>query len=134
LAGSGAEPPPAQNSGFATNGNMCTEMKEMINNLESASSLSTNNQPSITVSDNILQQTSSPNLVPNVPLSVTIPSNLHVSTSGSISVSTGDDDHESIRKESSSSSSVTKTEIKRKVNAINSSYSTKELAKRTRKQ
>jgi hypothetical protein len=108
-------------------------MKEMINNLQSTSSLSTDNQQSITVSDNILQQTSSPNLVPNIPLSVTIPSNSHVSTSGSILVSIDDDDDKSIIKESSSSS-VTNRQIKGKVNAINSSYNTRESTKRTRRQ
>jgi hypothetical protein len=117
------------------NGSICIKMKEMIDNHQSTpSSLSllTSNQQSCIPSDSIPQQASSPNLVPTIPLSVTIPSNSHLSTSRSISVSTDNDDDKSIRKKSSSS--VTKRQIKRKVNKIDSSNDTRELAKRTRRQ
>jgi len=110
---------------------MCNKIKDMLSNPHSTSSLSTNNQQSFTASDDVPQQASSTNIVPTIPLSVTTPSNSHLSTSLSISVSTDNDD-ENIKKKSSSS--VTKRQIKRKVNTLDSSYNTRELAKRTRRQ
>ncbi|CAF1584594.1 unnamed protein product, partial [Didymodactylos carnosus] len=81
------------------NGNICNAMKEMINNSQPTSSLSTNNQQPFTTPDNVPQQILSPNLVPTISPLVTVPSISTSSTLSSVSISTED---ESIRKPSSS--------------------------------
>ena len=110
------------------NGNICNAMKEMIDNSQSTSSLSTNNQQPFTTSDNVPQQILSPNIVPTILPPVTVASISTSSKSSSISISTDD---ESIRKPSSSL--VTKRQVKRKIQIIEPSYSTRESAKRTRR-
>jgi hypothetical protein len=104
-------------------------MKRMMNNPQLTSSVSTSNQQPLTTSDNVPQQDASPNLIPIIPLSDTIPSNSTLSTSSSMSIST-DNDENIIQQ---SSSLKTKRQVKRKVQTIESSYSSREPAKRTRR-
>jgi hypothetical protein len=109
--------------------NACPEWKKMINNPQLPLSSSTNTQQSLTTSDNVPQQVASPNFIPVIPPSDTIQSN-SLSTASSVSISTDND--ESIMQQSSSSLK-TKKQVKRKVQALESAYNTRESAKRTRR-
>ncbi|CAF0912338.1 unnamed protein product [Didymodactylos carnosus] len=106
--------------------NVCPELKKMINNLQLPLPSSTNTQQSLTTSDKVPQQVASPNLIPIISPSDTIQSNLTLSTASSISIST--DNNESIMQQSSSLK--IKRQVKRRVQTIESSYNTKESAKK----
>jgi hypothetical protein len=110
------------------NGNQCNAMKEMINNPQPISS-STNNQASSTASNYLPQQASPSNSAPVVSLLTTVPSNVTSSASSNTSMPINDDD--SNRKQSSLLPS--NTNVKRKVQTIESSQNARESAKRTRR-
>ncbi|CAF1488624.1 unnamed protein product [Adineta steineri] len=113
--------------------NECPALKNNFYNSSVSSPLSTNNQQPLITSDNVLQQIVSPNSIPVIPSSDTIQSNSTAVTATSMSKSTVDDEtcDENIIEQPSSSK--TKRQVKRKVQAIKPSNNTRESAKRTRR-
>ncbi|CAF3321012.1 unnamed protein product [Rotaria sp. Silwood2] len=108
-------------------GNVCLELKKMINNFQLLLPSTTNTQQSLTTSDNVPQQVASANFIPITPSPDTIQSNSTSSTASSISTST-DNDERIIQQ---SSSLPTRRQVKRKVQTIEPSYNTRESTKRT---
>jgi hypothetical protein len=124
---------------------VCPELRKMINNSQLPLSSTTNTQQSLTISDNEPQQATSANAIPVTPppsdtsepnsIPVTPPpsdtsqSNSILSTASSMSTSTFND--ESIIQ--SPSTLPTKRQVKRKLQAVKSSFNTRESTKRTRR-
>ncbi|CAF4044571.1 unnamed protein product [Rotaria magnacalcarata] len=98
------------------NNNTCDKMKELIKDCKLISSITADNQQSFTCSNTTPDHESSPNAI------------LLNSTSTSIAT----DDHESLEQPSPLLKS--KSRAKRKLQSVQSSYNTKEVVKRTRRQ
>ncbi|CAF2131983.1 unnamed protein product [Rotaria magnacalcarata] len=81
-------------------GNVCLELKKMINNSQLPLPSTTNTQQSLTTSDYVPQQVALANFIPIIPSSDIIQSNSTSSTASSISTST--DNNERIIQQSSS--------------------------------
>jgi hypothetical protein len=113
-----------------SNNNVCPQLKKMINNPQLPLPPSTNTQQSVTTSDIISQRVASPNFIPIIPPSDSLQSNSILSTASSISISSDNDENVV---QQSSSSSKTERQVKRKAQTIESSYSTRESVKRTRR-
>ncbi|CAF3829793.1 unnamed protein product [Rotaria sp. Silwood1] len=109
--------------------NVCPELEKMINNPQLQLPSSTNTQLSLPTSDNVPQQVVSPTFISIIPPSNTTQPNSYLSTASSTSIST-DKDENIIQQ---SSSLKTKKQVKRKVQTIESSYNTREPAKRMRR-
>ncbi|CAF4874101.1 unnamed protein product, partial [Rotaria sp. Silwood2] len=108
---------------------VCPELEKMINNPQLQLPSSTNSQQSLPTSDNVPQQVVSPTFISSIPPSNTTHPNSYLSTASSISIST-DNDENIIQQ---SPSLKTKKQVKRKVQTIQSSYNTREPAKRMRR-
>ncbi|CAF1484730.1 unnamed protein product [Rotaria magnacalcarata] len=108
------------------NNNTCDKMKELIKNCKLISSIAADNQQSFTCSDTVSDQESSSDTTPDHESS----SNAVLLNSTSTSITT--DDHESLERPSPLLKS--KSRAKRKFHSVESSYNTKEVVKRTRRQ
>ncbi|CAF3329974.1 unnamed protein product [Rotaria sp. Silwood2] len=112
-----------------SSGDICSEVKKMIDNPQSRSSANT--QQSLETSDDVPQQVVAPKLTAVISPPHTNQSNSNLSTASSISIST--DNAENIIQQSLSPSK-SKSQMKRKVETLESSYKTREsAAKRTRR-
>ena len=98
-------------------------------NSQPTSSPTTNNHQTSSPTTNNDQTSSTANLVLNTSLSIPIPSNSTTSASLSFPFSTHDDENTSTQP---SQSAVAKRQVKRKIQTIEPSYTTRASAKRTR--